>query len=159
MAVPNQRYWRAAIVGCALAAAIYVTYLRPARSPQLPESAGWDDLAPCSDALSLDRTKQLSLESDGRAVLHDIRPVKPGETPQDRTANGAWRLDASSKRYSITFKDETTNYQLLASSDISTCVLVKGELDTANLLKSWFAIIDDDAADYGPDYSERHEPR
>jgi hypothetical protein len=159
MGVLNQRYRRAAIAGCTFAAAIYVIYLRPAKSPQLPENPGWDDLAPCSDALSLDRTKQLTLEIDGRAVLHDIRPVKPGEAPQDRTTNGAWRFDASSKRYSITFKDETTNYQLLASSDITTCVLVKGELDTANLLESWFATIGDDAADYGPDYSESHEPR
>lgn len=158
MGVLNQRYWRAAIAGCTLAAAIFVIYLRPAKSPLLPENPGWDDLAPCSDALSLDRTKQLSLQSDGRAVLHDIKPVKPGEAAQDHTANGAWRFDASSKQYSITFKDKTTNYQLLANSDITACVLVKGELDTANLLESWFAIIDDDDADYGPDYSERHEP-
>lgn len=136
----DKRYRRASIIACAIAAVTYVSYVRSARSPQLPEIAGWDDLAPCSNTLSLDGTKQLSLESDGRAELHDITPTKPGETPKDRIIDGAWRFDASSKRYSITFKNDGADYLIVSVGGVGLCMLVKGEITAADLPGSWYAI-------------------
>jgi hypothetical protein len=51
----------------------------------------------------------------------------------------------------------TAAYSLIEPNG-TTCMLIRGVPDTANLKESWFAAINDDADDYGPSYDEAHEP-
>jgi hypothetical protein len=54
-------------------------------------------------------------------------------------AQGVCSYDAAAKRYALTLKGETTKYTLLSRGDPVTCILYKGDLDSADLRASWFS--------------------
>jgi hypothetical protein len=83
-----------------------------------------------------DGKKELSLSDDGSAAMFDNSPLKGGETPKDHTTDGRWHFDDASKRYTVTFDGETTDYLLIPAEN--ACMLIKGTLGTADLRASWF---------------------
>jgi hypothetical protein len=139
---PSHKWrWRPIIIGCVLAAVVYLIYFRSSPhsvQPALVENPGWDGLSMCSDAASLDGTKGLGLSSDGRAVLFDNTPIKDGQTVADHTTDGAWHFEGSG-RYSLTFKGQTATYLIVWPEQTSICMLIRGSLDAADLSASWFS--------------------
>jgi hypothetical protein len=55
------------------------------------------------------------------------------------------------KEYAVTINGETTNYSLLNEQDIPGCMLVKGKINQANLLESWFATTGEEPEDQDDD--------
>jgi hypothetical protein len=105
---------------------------------------GWDDLVPCSDMVSFDGMKALTLHDDHRASFYNKDPLKaPKEGEHDVTAEGTWSFDETSNRYSVTLNGLTTDYLMLSPEDVSTCMLIKGDLEAADLRGSWFAKSDE----------------
>jgi hypothetical protein len=52
--------------------------------------------------------------------------------------DGSWSFDESARRYTITINDESVTYSVIAPGDGDNCMLVKGDLVTADLTRSWF---------------------
>jgi hypothetical protein len=100
---------------------------------------GDDALGSCDTTASLDGVRELVLLPDGRAVLTDTSPMKEGEDITDRVTEGGWRLDESSKSYTVTFNGEDTTYLIAPTEHISICMLIKGSLGAADLRASWFS--------------------
>jgi hypothetical protein len=120
---------------------VYVTiFHRSADSPSTPIIPGWTDLAPCSYTTSFDGTKDLALDEDHRASRFDNAVVSDNK---NNPVRGSWSFDESSKRYSVTFGNDTTVYSVL-SIERAGCILVKGDLESADLRRSWFS-----SEDYG----------
>jgi hypothetical protein len=44
-----------------------------------------------------------------------------------------WKYDALSKRYAVAFKGETVMYRLVSLIDLEFCMLVKGDIEAADL--------------------------
>jgi hypothetical protein len=142
--------WRALfaiIVLCTIAYGVFLHAKRPNEQPAFP--AGWIDLAACSDAISLDGTRQLALSEDQTAEMTETTSQTEGKN--ERKTRGKWSYDETAKKYGITFNDETTSYSLLSKDHIATCILVKGDFGSGNLLESWFATFDN-GSDDGPEY-------
>jgi hypothetical protein len=94
------------------------------------------------------------------AILSDDRTAKLRERFGKRTerlSKGEWGYDETAKKYAVTINGETTNYFVFNPEDIPGCILVRGNLNEANLLGSWFATMggpgdyDDD-----PSHGEPH---
>lgn len=127
-------------------------------SKELAVPAGWLDLGSCAFTRSFDGKRLLTLSEDQSAELQEPQPEqkKEGNT---RFRKGEWSYDEQSKRYAITMNDQTSKYSLLSQEGIETCILVNGNLETANLRESWFSTAEDPSDfDDRSDYSEGHEP-
>jgi hypothetical protein len=136
----------------------YAIFFRADRAKIKPQvfPMGWTELGGCVATTSLDGKRWLTLTDDQTAELTEV--PRPESDKNIRVTFGKWSYDGDSKKYAITFNNETTNYLLLSRNDVATCILLKGDLDAANLLESWFETTDDSAPEGGPDYSERNEP-
>jgi hypothetical protein len=104
---------------------------------------GWDDLLYCADVSSLDGTTQVAF-SENHTLFYD-------KNADGRTI-GTWSFDENLKRYAITLKGQTTTYSLISPRRANTCMLIKGDLEAADLRGSWFATFpdNDDPRDSGP---------
>lgn len=142
------------VIGC-VGIAIYGMFFRGHHSkPEAPNPpAGWLDLLGCTETRSFDGTKWLSLSEDRTAALHE----QLGK-PTEQLSKGEWSYDETAKTYAITINGQMTNYFVFNQQDIPGCMLVRGNLNEANLLESWFATMDGRDDDYGPGYDEAHEP-
>src|SRR5262249_36250296 len=130
--------WAAALV-VAFAVTVYGCFFRSPHELSTiatlpPAIPGWDDLVACSVTTSLDEKKSLSLSENGQASLQ-----AEDQDGKISFANGEWRYEAASKRYSITLNGETTTYALLSRGEPMTCILFKGPLAAADLTSSWFS--------------------
>jgi hypothetical protein len=104
--------------------------------PPVALIAGWDELGACSNMASLDDARELRFFENQNAEIWDHSSLKEGESD---IAQGVWSYDAATKRYALTLKGETTTYTLLSRGDPVTCILYKGNLDSADLRASWFS--------------------
>jgi hypothetical protein len=127
-----------------------------AARPQKPAVLGWNDLETCAFLTSLDDKKNLTLTEDQGAELMEAAPDENDAPTESKKLQGRWGYDAGSKRYSITLNGDTATYTLISRGEPATCILVKGDLDTADLRASWFSFpSNDDVLDY--DYEpDRH---
>jgi hypothetical protein len=110
-----------------------------AAPPQKPAVPGWNDLEPCAFLTSLDDKKNLALTEEQGVELVESDLDENGVATENRLLQGRWSYDATSKRYSVTLDGDTTTYTLLSRGDPTTCILVKGDLGTADLRASWFS--------------------
>ncbi len=70
------------------------------------------------------------------------------EQPDQSSADGSWSFDESTTKYSVTVINESVTYLVVAPGDKDNCMLIKGDLTTADLPQSWFysrADLDDQA--------------
>jgi hypothetical protein len=97
--------------------------------------AGWESLSSCSELVSLDSSKELSLFDDNRVRLND----KDGTTG-DHYVWGSWSYDEASKRYTIAVNDSTSTYLAVSVPNTAiACILAAGDLNATDLRASWFA--------------------
>jgi hypothetical protein len=101
---------------------------------------GWNELVSCSDLTSLDGTQRMTLSENHVVSLRDERGPKFSKS-------GLWLYDEPSKRYSVTLLDQTSIYSIVAPRGTDTCMLIKGDLEAADLRGSWFSSSADDYDD------------
>jgi hypothetical protein len=95
---------------------------------------GWDGLVPCSYVASLDGAKELMLYENHHVSVYDEKNAKDNtERDKNKTMDGEWSFDEALKRYAITLNGVTTVYSVVQPENSNTCLLVKGELNSANL--------------------------
>lgn len=150
------KVWAAIVVTCVVVGVAY--RMRGPVAVETPEPpifpVGWVDLAPCAFLATLDGARELTLTEDNLAKLWDLTPLKDGEDSKNRQIDGTWAYDQASKRYAIALAGQTTTYLLLARGDPVTCILLKGELRSADLSASWFSFPSNDDLD-PRDYDNR----
>jgi hypothetical protein len=125
----------------------YGFYLFFSKSPtkNRHEVQGWDELLSCWSVENLDGTKHLMFSSDGSAVFSISQPPSAEKT---ETLRGTWSLSAGKKsRYSVEIAELHEDYVLVMSPVGEGCMLVSGSLQSANLQKSWFSVLED-ASEY-----------
>ncbi len=112
------------------------------KTPATLSPPGWDDLVACSELVSIDGSKRLSLSENHVLKVYDKTGTKKAE-------GGTWSYREQSKQYSITLADQNWNYVLVAPNGSDTCMLTKGSVEAANLGASWFSIANehDDSRD------------
>lgn len=128
-----------------LGAVAYSFFYHTSTSTSAPDAfpVGWLDLANCSDTVSLDGKRWLSLSSDQTVELSD-RSGDASKTVSAQPRAGKWTYDPSSRRYAVTLDGQITNYSVLFPDNVATCILVKGDLDKANLIESWFSTAEEE---------------
>jgi hypothetical protein len=107
--------------------------------------AGWDGISNCSFMVSLDGKRRLSLSENHFARI---------EEPDRTSTEGLWSFDQSTGKYTVTIHDESIIYSAVAPGDGDGCMLIRGDLATADLLRSWFysrADLDDQSDDEPPE--------
>jgi hypothetical protein len=97
---------------------------------------GWDDLLYCADVASLDGTKRVTFSENHSLYFHD-------DNSADDRRNDTWSFDEKLKRYTVTLKGQDTIYSLISPKDANTCMLIKGDIEAADLRGSWFASFPD----------------
>ena len=93
-------------------------------------------------------TKQLSFSPNQFVRFYD-NGSSPDRTKgqKDVTIDGTWSFDETSKRYAVSLKGETTVYSVIRPENSYTCLLIKGDLESANLRQSWFSFSAEDLED------------
>ena len=153
-ALRQHRQWgQFLLIGFIALGGIYL-FLRPGPSHRVDEvpamPAGWEELEACSVLESFDEKKEMTLSDDLTAKVEDMSRRAEGDGPGSKiVTEGAWRYDAGSKRYAITFNGDTTTFTLLARADSTSCILFKGDLRAADVSESWFSFPSPE--DYEPD--------
>jgi hypothetical protein len=131
-----------AVGGCGIVALLLWILFVKEKTPTTPPIAGWDDLSACSELVSIDGSKRLSLSENHVVKVYD-------KTATKKTESGTWSHSEQSKQYSITLADQNWDYVLVAPNGSDTCMLAKGSVEAANLGASWFSIANeyDDSRD------------
>ena len=115
------------VVGILFLYALFnVTFQRQEPSPA---AAGWESLSQCSVMASFDGKRHLSLDQNHLARI---------EEPDQPNVDGSWSFDKITGRYTITVNDEPVTYSVVTPGDGDSCMLIKGDLVTADLPRSWF---------------------
>jgi hypothetical protein len=101
-----------------------------------PWPAGYAELfmSDCLTLVSFDGTKTLTLADDQTASL-EMRSRKATA----ETVEGRWTYDANSTRYQVHLSDGAETYSLASIEHTGHCMLIKGDLNSANLNASWFS--------------------
>jgi hypothetical protein len=131
------------------ATVFWITFKRTDKPLNEAPTLGWSELASCSDLMSLDGTQQMTLSENHVVRFRDERGSKFGRT-------GLWSYDEPSKRYSVTLPDQTSTYFIVAPRGTDTCMLIKGDLEAADLGGSWFS---SSAGDYDDPREDDHGAR
>jgi hypothetical protein len=140
---------------CACAGVAFVYFIFSAKTDKVRAPIrtvpGWEDLISCSYVTSLDGTKHLSISENNRATLYERVALSDKKRI---SIEGIWSFDEISKRYFVALNGETTTYQLVNPEGGGVCMLIAGELEAANLRRSWFSFQadddDNDPGDQGP---------
>ena len=138
-------------VGVLLVGAIvfWITFKRTDKPQHEALTLGWSELVSCSDLMSLDGTQQLTLSEN-----HSVRFHYEGSSEVSKT--GLWSYDEPSNRYSVTLSDQTSTYFIVAPKGTNTCMLIKGNVEAADLRGSWFS---SSAEDYDDPREDDHGAR
>jgi hypothetical protein len=115
------------------------------RRVQSPAMRGWDELGSCTETISLDKAKTLTLADDGSVTLIDYSNTT-GSSKEAPVEYGHWRYEPEPKRYAVAIGGLETRYLFLSMDNV--CALIKGDLRTADLTQSWFSTVD--TMDYDP---------
>ena len=147
----NRRPWRKILLACGGAALAYGVYVHQSNKTSPPIVPGWQKLISCSSAVSLDGSKELLLSEDHRAMFYDKSLLKDGKRYEDIGVAGEWSFDDPSKKYFVSLSGTINIYTLVSPEQVSTCMLIRGNLESADLVESWFSAEADDPGDYGSD--------
>jgi hypothetical protein len=90
---------------------------------------GWDRISGCLFMASFDGKRHLSLSENHFARI---------EEPDQADSDGSWAFDESTGKYIVTVDGEAITYSAVAPGDGDNCMLIKGDLRTADLPRSWF---------------------
>jgi hypothetical protein len=112
---------------------------------------GWDELQSCEPLRSFDGRKSITFYDDGRAEIWE-NPSQDETKAVGASQIGRWGYDETSKRYSIEFEEDGSNYYLYSPNSVSICILAKGPVASINLQESWFSL------GYEPE-DDRPDPR
>jgi len=129
--------------------------MSPDRSPEpkvvkaMPAVPGWEELASCTNLVSFNGKVYLTLFEDHAVTLNK-------EKSSSDQMVGKWSFDETSQQYALTLQSHTDAYKLVSPEGTSTCMLIKGDLDAADLKSSWYSLISDDAE---PVISDRPDER
>jgi hypothetical protein len=105
-----------------------------------PPVPGWDDLSLCSYVGSLDGAKILMLDENHHVRFEDENNQKDSnDGDKNKIIDGEWSFDEGTKRYAITLNGATTIYSVVQWDNSNTCLLINGDLNSANLRESWFS--------------------
>jgi len=110
-----------------------------------PAIPGWDAISSCSFMVSFDGKRRLSLSENHFARI---------EEPDHASADGSWSFDGTTGKYIVTMRDEPVAYSVVAPGDRDNCMLIRGDLATADLHRSWFysrADVDDQSDNEPPE--------
>jgi len=107
--------------------AIFSVIFKQREAPQIV--AGWDGISSCSFMVSLDGKRRLWLSEN-----HFVRIEEPDQANSD----GSWSVDESTGKYIVTVHGQSVTYSVVAPGDGDNCMLIKGDLATADLSRSWF---------------------
>jgi hypothetical protein len=120
---------------------IFNVVFKQGEAPQV--IPGWDGLSSCSFMVSFDGKRRLWLSENHFARI---------EEPDQASTSGSWSFDESTTKYTVTVADESVIYSVVAPGDRDDCMLIKGDLATADLPRSWFYSRADlgDQTDYEP---------
>jgi hypothetical protein len=125
--------------GIGLGVYYLVMHTVPHREPE-PSKPGWERLARCSFLTSFDGNKDLSLWDGGRAELFD-------NTNKDKDAlQGEWRFDEATSLFAVIFDGISKSYAVVEPGQGPICMLLKSDLQAADLKESWFS----QSSDEGP---------
>jgi hypothetical protein len=135
--------WSMIFLGGIGLGAHYLATHRPTREPEPSPQPGWDQLTRCSFVTSFDGNKSLSFSEDGRAEMYD-------NTHKDNDAIiGEWRFDEATNLFTVTFTGISNSYAMAEPGQGPICMLLKGELQAADLKGSWFSPSSDETPDPG----------
>jgi hypothetical protein len=120
--------------GLGLGAYYLATHTTPHREPEPePPKPGWERLARCSFVTSFDGNRDLSFSDDGRAELYD-------NTNKDKdVVAGEWRFDEATNLFAVILDGVPKSYAVVEPGQGPICMLLKGDLQAADLKESWFS--------------------
>jgi hypothetical protein len=122
------------ISGLSIAAVVWFALPKFSSTAPVSGTAGWNDLILCSELISFDGRKTLSLFRNGTVRLDDNSgPKRPSE-------KGTWESGNRPKAYDINFDDRSLHLERVAPDGWESCMLVAGTSVSANLQLSWFAV-------------------
>jgi hypothetical protein len=125
---------------CACTCLAFVYWVIVHRTEKVPTALGWDDLVSCSDSTSLDGTRRLSVSENSHATLYEAHgPSDRRKGHETISREGTWSFDEISKRYLVVLNGETTTYLLVSPESGGMCMLIAGEVQSADLRQSWFS--------------------
>jgi hypothetical protein len=139
---------RPTLLACLVAGSAYWMLHSRAAEPKPPrelDAPGWSRLESCAETASIDGTKRLTLLANGGA-FYEV--VKPEGTGQEAITEGKWSFDAAPGRIRIEVGDVDRSYLVVKPIGLSGCILIAGELRSADLTASWFlfGVEDDDGS-------------
>jgi hypothetical protein len=130
---------------CACSGIAFVYWVFLHRPEIVPTALGWDGLISCSDSTSLDGTRRLSVSENSHAILYEAhRPSDRRRGNETISKEGTWSFDEISKRYLVVLNGETTTYLLVSPESGGMCMLIAGDVQSADLRQSWFSSPADD---------------
>jgi hypothetical protein len=137
--------WFKVLCGLAAIGLAYGFLFYKKQSANAPVTPGWNDPAGCSYMASLDGEKEL--------LLFENHFVRKYETTGDRKSiEGTWSFDEDTQQYSVILDGVTTRNSLIRPRAAHFCMLINGNLETADLTRSWFTSdVDPRDFDYSPD--------
>lgn len=117
-----------------LGAYYFATHTASHRKPEPPPpKPGWEQLTRCSFLTSFDGSKDLSLWDDGRAELYD------NINKQQDAVEGEWRFDKGTNLFAVIFDGVPKSYAMVEPGQGPICMLLMGDLRSADLQESWFS--------------------
>jgi hypothetical protein len=147
---PNKPGWLFVLPIVGIVTVIYFVHSRPAEKASAQQSIGmpgWDALLPCSSVISFNGKEAMSFFDTGRVSI-----FRDDDSASPKPVYGEWRFDAARSRYFVTFPgSSSTDYTVVSPEQSNSCVLVRGEVGTADLTESWFSAPDDADDDREPD--------
>jgi hypothetical protein len=151
-AIGHTRWPKFLLAFAGITAFVWTVAHRTAGTAPVPVP-GWDGLFLCSDVASLDGAKELMLDENHLARLYggaNSKNIAEGE--QGRSIDGEWSFNETLKRYAITLNGVTTVYSVVQPENSHMCLLIKGDLNSANLRESWFSLDLEDINDTSARY-------
>ncbi len=123
--------------------------LRP-RSSRVELDPRWAALGNCTNVISFDGARELTVLSDKTATVRTRLKEGAADPPQD--AHGSWSFNEETGQYAIKIGTTESVYSLISIEPANTCMLIKGTVESANLSGSWFSLPDGTPEfDPGPD--------
>src|ERR1700730_601171 len=105
---------------------------------------GWDGISSCSFMVSFDGKRRLWLSENNFARI---------DGANGPSTDGSWSFDESTRKYTIAVPEPVV-YSAIAPGEGNDCMLIRGELETADLHRSWFysrADLDDQSDNEPPE--------
>jgi hypothetical protein len=121
-----------------------------ASKSQIAPTPGWDDLILCSNLVSLEGAKTLSLSEDHSVIFTDDKAVENNSADNNFTIKGTWSYDESLKEYAVTLSGVTAIYTVVQPKNSPACLFIQGKLEAADLRESWVSVDNDYAPEEPP---------